>query len=73
MPLDARVEFHRVVVRATPNGLQATTTGGQRSSRVASLCSANGLVQLPILAEGGPHKLNEGDFVQAVMIGEPLM
>jgi len=73
MPLDTRVEFHRVIVQATPNGLQATTTGGQRSSRVASLCGANGLVQLPMLAEGGPHKLNAGDFAQAVMIGEPLI
>ncbi|KAI6152402.1 MoaB/Mog domain-containing protein [Pisolithus tinctorius] len=44
MPLDPRVELHRVIVRSTPEGLLATTTGSQRSSRVTSLCGANGLV-----------------------------
>ncbi|KAG6325835.1 hypothetical protein ID866_13254, partial [Astraeus odoratus] len=73
MALDSRVEFHRVIVTSTPNGLQATTTGGQRSSRVASLCGANGLVQLPTLAEEGPQKLEVGDFAQAVIIGEIQM
>lgn len=73
MVLDPRVEFHRVIVRATPNGLEAATTGGQRSSRVASLCGANGLVQLPMLVEGGPHKLEAGEFAEAVMIQEVLV
>ncbi|KAI6034880.1 hypothetical protein F5J12DRAFT_901815 [Pisolithus orientalis] len=70
MPLDPRVELHRVIVRPTPEGLLATTTGGQRSSRVTSLCGANGLVQLPPLAVGGPSKLEAGEFAQAIMIGE---
>lgn len=70
MPLDPRVELHRVIVRPTPEGLLATTTGGQRSSRVTSLCGANGLVQLPPLAVGGSSKLEAGEFAQAIMIGE---
>ncbi|KAI6135212.1 MoaB/Mog domain-containing protein [Pisolithus croceorrhizus] len=62
MLLDSRVEFHRVIVRSTPDGLLATTTGSQRSSRMTSLCGANGLVQLPPLAVGGPSKLEAGEF-----------
>ncbi|KAH7887399.1 MoaB/Mog domain-containing protein [Phlebopus sp. FC_14] len=73
MRLDPRVEFHRVIVKATPNGLQATSTGGQRSSRVASLSGANGLVQLPILREDGPQKLEAGAWVDTVIIGEIQM
>lgn len=73
MPLDPRVEFHRVIVRSTPNGLLATTTGSQRSSRMTSLCGANGLVQLPPLAVGGPSKLEAGGTAPAVMIGEIQM
>ncbi|KAI6127386.1 hypothetical protein EDD16DRAFT_1702467 [Pisolithus croceorrhizus] len=73
MPLDSRVEFHRVIVRSTPDGLLATTTGSQRSSRMTSLCGANGLVQLPPLAVGGPSKLEAGEFAPAVVIGEIQM
>lgn len=73
MSLDPRVEFHRVVVRSTPDGLLATTTGSQRSSRMTSLCGANGLVQLPPLAAGGPSKLEAGETAPAVMIGEIQM
>ncbi|KIK96138.1 hypothetical protein PAXRUDRAFT_32580 [Paxillus rubicundulus Ve08.2h10] len=47
-----KVQFHRVIVKATSNGLHAFSTGGQRSSRVASLSGANGLVQLPHLRRG---------------------
>jgi len=62
MHLDARTEFHRVIIRSTPEAtpgklnrteivLKASSTGGQRSSRAASLCEANGLVILHSLAE----------------------
>ena len=79
MSLDPRTEFHRVVIRssleATPGKpnktemvLKAFSTGGQRSSRVASLCGANGLVVLP--PAGSHEKIEAGSFIQAVIIGE---
>lgn len=88
MPLDPRTEFHRVIIRssrsttkATPGCqkpdmteliLKAFSTGGQRSSRAASLCSANGLVILPpLVAEAdGKSRMEVGEFVQAMVIGE---
>ncbi|KAF8055430.1 MoeA, N-terminal and linker domain-containing protein [Lyophyllum atratum] len=47
MYLDSRTEFHRVIIRAGPDSLKASSTGGKRSSRVASLSGANGFVILP--------------------------
>lgn len=73
MKLDPRTEFHRVVIRASKEGLTATSTGGQRSSRVASLSGANGLVVLPPRTEDGPQSLQAGDFAEAVIIGEIQM
>lgn len=71
MQLDPRVEYHRVVVRAEEDGLKAYSTGGQRSSRVASLAGANGLVQLPALtSEGVPKVLQPGETAEAILIGE---
>lgn len=72
MRLDPREEFHRVIVSAghRPGSLTAMTTGGQRSSRVASLCGANGLVHLPSLKKDGVSHIKKGEIVQAVMIGE---
>ncbi|KAG2073679.1 hypothetical protein BDR04DRAFT_1094696 [Suillus decipiens] len=73
MRLDPRVEFHRVIVKAGEEGLRAMSTGGQRSSRVASLSGANGLIQLPRKREGGPDKLEAGSYADAVIIGELQM
>ncbi|KAH7926809.1 hypothetical protein BV22DRAFT_1118682 [Leucogyrophana mollusca] len=73
MRLDARTEFHRVIIRAGEGGLRALSTGGQRSSRVASLSGANGLVVLPMRTEGGPERLEAGEYVDAVIIGELQM
>lgn len=70
MPLDPRPEYHRATVRAEEDGMKAYSTGGQRSSRVASLSGANGLVALPQKVEGGPSKLEAGEFAEAVIIGE---
>ncbi|KAI0700635.1 molybdenum cofactor biosynthesis protein [Cytidiella melzeri] len=70
MPLDPRVEFHRVIIRAEEDGLKAYSTGGQRSSRVASLAGANGLVALPVLTDSGPKELAAGEFADAIVIGE---
>ena len=73
MKLDPRAEFHRVIIRETPEGLKAFSTGGQMSSRVASLAGANGLVALPPKENGMPEELREGDTADAVVIGEILM
>ncbi|KAH8118420.1 hypothetical protein DFH11DRAFT_1839063 [Phellopilus nigrolimitatus] len=73
MRLDPRTEFHRVIISAGPDGLRAKTTGGQRSSRVASLSGANGLVVLPQKQEGGPTELKSGEMADAVLIGEIRM
>ena len=73
MRLDPRPEFHRVVLRAGEDGIiKAYSTGGQRSSRVASLSGANGLVALPARTEEGPKDVPSESFVDAVMIGEIL-
>jgi gephyrin len=73
MPLDARPEFHRVILRAGDDGtIKAHSTGGQRSSRVASLSGANGLVALPAKEERGPKEIISGSIVDAVVIGELL-
>ena len=70
MPLDPRTEFHRVHIRTSPGGLRASSTGGQRSSRVASLSGANGLVILPQKKSDGPTHLHAGEYAEAVVIGE---
>lgn len=70
MNLDPRMEFHRVIIRAGETGLKAYSTGGQRSSRVASMSGANGLVVLPQRKPGGPQRLETGELVDAVFIGE---
>lgn len=70
MALDPRVEFHRVIIRASSEGLKAFSTGGQRSSRVASLSGANGLVILPAKTTDLPLRLEVGTMVDAVVIGE---
>lgn len=73
MRLDPRPEFHRVVLRAGDDGtIKAHSTGGQRSSRVASLSGANGLVALPARTEQGPKEVQSGSFVDAVVIGDIL-
>ena len=70
MPLDPRVEFHRVTVKASQDGLKAYSTGGQRSSRVASLSGANAFVVLPSRSANSPARLNAGTVAEAVIIGE---
>jgi gephyrin len=69
VPLDTRPEYHRVLVRPTAKGLEAVSTGGQRSSRTVSLAGANGLLELPASTEGDKEK-QKGDIVQCVMIGD---
>lgn len=64
MKLDKRTEFHRAIIN---HKLQAFSTGGQRSSKVASLNGANGLVILP---QSGSGFLEVGDTAEAILIGE---
>ncbi|KAH8834536.1 molybdenum cofactor biosynthesis protein [Flagelloscypha sp. PMI_526] len=86
MPLDARTEFHRVVVTwdKERGKLVGRSTGGQRSSRMGSLSSANGLVVLPQLnkdveGEGEQDKkarkvqIEVGEEVECLLIGEVRM
>ncbi|KAJ7639494.1 MoaB/Mog domain-containing protein [Roridomyces roridus] len=68
MTLDPRTEFHRVIIRADSEGLRAFSTGGQRSSRVASLSGANGFVVLPMKTPER-SRLEVGTSVSAVLIG----
>ncbi len=71
MRLDARTEFHRVIIASTTQGLQAHSTGGQRSSRATSLSGANGLVVLP--AEGeciAGRAQGWGTMQMRILIGE---
>ncbi|SRR5258708_2659311 len=71
MYVDTRPEFHRVYVRASGGGLIASSTGGQRSSRIASLAGANGLVVLPGRAkEDKNDRLQSGTEIDVIMIGE---
>lgn len=70
MPLDPRPEYHRVTVKVEDGEFRAYSTGGQRSSRVASLAGANALIALPQYVKGGPKQLDAGDMATAVVIGE---
>ncbi|KAK7409545.1 hypothetical protein QQX98_008265 [Neonectria punicea] len=63
--LDPRPEYHRVVVTVGNDGLlSATSTGGQRSSKVGSLRSANALVCLP----SGKGVLEKGTKVDVLLM-----
>ncbi|GAA5888683.1 hypothetical protein JCM6882_009048 [Rhodosporidiobolus microsporus] len=73
VPLDPRAEYHRVFLRPSlqTGGLQAFSTGGQRSSRTVSLAGCNGLLELPALEKGADKtRMEEGERVQCVVVGE---
>jgi gephyrin len=62
-----RAEYHRAIVILGKNGLlHASSTGGQRSSRVGSLKSANALLCLP----AGKEALVKGANVEALLMGK---
>jgi gephyrin len=62
-----RAEYHRAIVAIGKDGLiYATSTGGQRSSRVGSLKSSNALLCLPT----GTGTLKKGEKVQALLMGK---
>lgn len=61
-----RPEYHRAIVTVKPDGsLLATSTGGQRSSRVGSLKGANALLCMP----KGVDPLPSGTKVDALLMG----
>ena len=60
-----RAEYHRAIVTLAKDGLlYASSTGGQRSSRVGSLKSANALLCLP----AGKETLTKGTQVEALLM-----
>ena len=64
-----RAEYHRVLVTARADGLlHASSTGGQRSSRIGSFKGANALLCLPV-ASG---TLKAGEKVEALLMGKLL-
>lgn len=61
----ARPEYHRAIVAAERDGtLVATSTGGQRSSRVGSLKGANALLCMP----KGAEPMQKGTKVEALLM-----
>lgn len=64
-PMDPRPEYHRAVVTVGADGqLTAGSTGGQRSSKVGSLRSANALICVP----SGRGKLEKGTKIDALLM-----
>ncbi|KAI9809177.1 MAG: hypothetical protein M1825_002468 [Sarcosagium campestre] len=67
VPDRSRPEYHRAVVVAAHDGrLLATSTGGQRSSRVGSLASANALLCL----KEGASPVVKGSAVDALLMAQ---
>ena len=67
--LDPRPEYHRVLVRVSAEGvLEATSTGGQRSSRVGSLQGCNAFLCLPAKTAQSAS-ISAGNLVPAMMVG----
>ena len=65
----ARAEYHRALVTAKADGLlHASSTGGQRSSRIGSFKGANALLCLPA-AKGS---IGKGDKVDALLMAKIL-
>ncbi|CDU24660.1 related to Gephyrin [Sporisorium scitamineum] len=67
--LDSRPEFHRVVVKATQDGLVAYSTGSQRSSGMHSMSTANALIALPALQPNAEKFVRKGERAQAILLG----
>jgi gephyrin len=62
-----RPEYHRAVVGVQSDGLlYASSTGGQRSSRIGSFKGANALLCMPT----GEGNVKKGDRVDALLMGK---
>ena len=63
----SRPEYHRAIVTTKPDGLlYATSTGGQRSSRIGSFKGSNALLCMP----AGDGSVKKGDRVDALLMGQ---
>jgi molybdopterin molybdotransferase len=67
-PDGSRVEYHRAIVRWVGGRLEASSTGGQSSSRLMSMIGANALLEI----QPGPDSLVAGSAVPAFLTGEIL-
>jgi molybdenum cofactor synthesis domain-containing protein len=65
-PDGGRLEYHRAVVRWQDEGLVATSTGRQTSSRIISMVGANALLEIP----SGKDELPAGTLVPALLTGD---
>ncbi|QIW99180.1 hypothetical protein AMS68_004698 [Peltaster fructicola] len=66
---EKRDEYHRVVISVKSDGrIYASSTGGQRSSRIGSFKSANGLLCLP----AQPGSIKKGETCDALLIARIL-
>lgn len=64
-----RAEYHRVLISVRADGvLRATSTGGQRSSRIGSFKGANGLLCLPTTQA----MVKKGELCDALLMGKIL-
>jgi len=64
-----RSEYHRILISVKADGLlHATSTGGQRSSRIGSFKGANGLLCLPTTKA----KVARGEMCEALLMGKVL-
>jgi gephyrin len=62
-----RPEYHRALVVVKDDGLlYASSTGGQRSSRIGSFKGANALLAMP----KGEGSLKKGERVEALLMGK---
>ncbi|KAI9705517.1 MAG: hypothetical protein M1836_006272 [Candelina mexicana] len=69
MPDRVRTEYHRSMITARRDGLlYAISTGGQRSSRIGSLKSANALLCL----QADDKVLKKGQKIEALLMGRVL-
>ncbi|OQO09451.1 hypothetical protein B0A48_04851 [Cryoendolithus antarcticus] len=63
-----RAEYHRVLITVGSDGaLRASSTGGQRSSRIGSFKGANGLLCLPTTQD----MVRKGEKCEALLMGMP--
>jgi molybdopterin molybdotransferase len=62
-----RTEYQRVTLRRDGRDLVGVSTGSQSSSRLMSLAGAHALVRIP----PGDHGINEGTFVEAMILALP--
>ncbi|KAJ4397937.1 hypothetical protein N0V91_010573 [Didymella pomorum] len=61
-----RPEYHRALVVARDGAMYASSTGGQRSSRIGSFKGANALLAMPM----GEGSLKKGERVDALLMGK---